>query len=67
MNGAGAGAADRSMFYVKESDVIEGYSPISAEMLPPEYHSLFYLTILHSRVGGVHSANPLGIRYADNL
>jgi hypothetical protein len=66
-DGAGAAGADRACFFYKDEEVVEGYTSIAPEMLPPEYHSLYYTNIVHMRTGGVNSANPLGVRYADNV
>ena len=59
--------ADTALLFDNSREVVEGYWPISPELLAPEYHSTHYLTVAHARCGGVNSANPLAIRYAANV
>lgn len=58
---------DTLVLYSRDREVVEGYVPISPELLAPEYHSTHYLTVAYSRCGGVNSANPLAVRYAGNV
>jgi hypothetical protein len=58
---------DTLVLYSKDDEVVTGYAPILPEQLPPEYRSLYYLTVVHGRCGGVNSANAAAIRYAQNV
>lgn len=59
---------DTAVFYTDgDPECVEGYWPVSPELLAPEYHLLGYLTAAYSRCGGVNSANPTSIRYCGNV
>jgi hypothetical protein len=58
---------DTAVFFSSENECVEGYWPVSPELLAPEYRLLGYTTAAYSRCGGVNSPNPTSIRYAANV
>lgn len=65
--GAGAGATDRVMLYMKDPEILELVIPQEFEVLPPQPKNLAFQVLAHGRTAGCAVHRPLGVRYMDGV
>lgn len=67
LKGAGAGATDRMLAYMKSPDVLTLEIPQPFEQLPVQEEGFEFITYCHQRTGGVIVYYPLAICFADGI